>query len=145
MKQEPLRHKSGTDVREDFESLESLKALDAALQKEEKQAKAKPRRESTRVEAEVTHALLEGGQLGGRMRKEVASFVEAFPGVAPDAGAFAERLVDILLRAGAGEAYDVRTAEELYGDFTGCFLANDWKEPRLRVGRHVVLSAAALA
>ncbi len=93
----------------------------------------------------MTHALLEGGQLGGRMRKEVVSFVEAFPGAAPDAGAFAERLVDILLRGGAGEAYDVRTAEELYGDFTGCFLANDWKEPRLRVGRHVVLSAAALA
>ena len=50
-----------------------------------------------------------------------------------------------MLRGGAGEAYDVRTAEELYGDFTGCFLTNDWQEPRLRVGHHVVLSAAALA
>ena len=68
-----------------------------------------------------------------------------FPGLHQTQAPFAERLVGILLRGGAGEAYDVRTAEELYGDFTGCFLANDWKEPRLRVGRHVVLRAAALA
>ena len=40
---EPLRHESGTVVREDLESLESLQARDVLPRKEERQDKAKPR------------------------------------------------------------------------------------------------------
>ena len=98
---EPLRHESGTVVREDLESLESLKALDARLKREEKRAKAKPRRVPTQAEAELAHALLGAGQLRGRMRQEVEAFINGYPGIAPDAEVFAERLVEALLVGGA--------------------------------------------
>ena len=70
---EPLRQESGTVLREDLETLESVKELDALLQKAEKQAKAKPRRQPTEKEAELAHALLGKGQLRGRVRREVRS------------------------------------------------------------------------
>ena len=141
---EPLRHESGTVVREHLESLESLKALDAALQREEKRATAKPRRVPTQAEAELTHALLGAGQLRGRMRQEVEAFVRGFPGIAPDAEAFAERLVESLLVGGASGSHDARAAAEIYGDFANAFAAQTWSEPRLaRAGRMAILRAAA--
>ena len=70
---EPLRQESGTVLREDLETLESVEELDALLQKAEKQAKAKPRRQPTEKEAELAHALLGTGQLRGRVRREVKS------------------------------------------------------------------------
>ena len=143
---EPLRHESGTVVREDLERLESLQALDALLQKEERHAKGKPRRAPTQAEAELAHALLGAGQLRGRMRREVEAFVKGYPGIAPDAEAFTERLVEALLVGDAGGSHDARAAAELYGDFADAFAAHSWVETRLqRASRGVVLRAAALA
>ena len=141
---EPLRHESGTVVREDLESLESLKALDAQLKREEKQAKAKPRRVATQVETELAHALLGAGQLRGRMRQAVEAFVKGFPGIAPDAEAFAERLVESLLDSEADGSRNLRAVAEVYGDFANAFAAHSWSEPRLaRAGRMAILRAAA--
>ena len=143
---EPLRHESGTVVREDLECLESVKALESLLQKEEKQAKAKPRRARTQAETELAHALLGAGQLRGRMRQEVEAFVKGCPGIAPDAGAFAERLVEALLVGEAWGPHDLRAAAEVYGDFAAAFAAHSWIEPRLaRSRRGLVLRAAAEA
>ena len=140
---EPLRRESGTVVQEDLEHLDSLKKLDTQLKKEERQTK--PRRAPTQAEAEVTHALLETGQLRGKMHQEVEAFVRGFAGIAPDAEGFAERLVDALL-VGDGGRHDAREAAELYGDFADAYAAHSWMEPRLeRVRRKVVLRAAALA
>ena len=77
---------------------------------------------------------------------EVKAFVESFPGIAPDAGAFAERLVEALLVGDAGGSHDARAAAELYGDFAVSFAAHGWGEARLaRAKRKDVLRAAALA
>ena len=141
---EPLRQESGTVVQEDLECLDSLKKLDIQLKKEEKQMK--PRRAPTQAEAEVTHALLETGQLRGKMRQEVEAFVRGFAGIAPDAEGFAERLVDALLTGDAGGRHDAREAAELYGDFADAYASHGWSEQRLqRARRRVVLRAAALA
>ena len=67
------RQESGTVLREDLETLASMKELDALLQKAEKEAKAKPRRQPTEKEAELAHALLGTGQLRGRVRRKVKS------------------------------------------------------------------------
>jgi hypothetical protein len=143
---EPLRQESGTVVREDMECLDSLRELDIQLKKEERQTKTKPRRAVTQEEADVAHALLETGQLRGRMRQEAEAFVRGFAGIAPDAEGFAERLV-ILLIGDAGGWHDAReVAEELYGDLADAYAAHDWSEQRLqRARRRVVLRAAALA
>ena len=140
---EPLRQESGTVVRED---MECLRELDLQLKKEERQTKTKPRRAVTQEEADVAHALLETGQLRGRMRQEAEAFVRGFAGIAPDAEGFAERLV-ILLIGDAGGWHDAReVAEELYGDLADAYAAHDWSEQRLqRARRRVVLRAAALA
>ena len=143
---EPLRQKCGTVVREDLEHLDSVKELDTQLKKEEKQAKAKPRRAPTPAEAEATHALLETVQLRGKMRQEVEAFVRGFPGIAPGAEGFAERLVHALLGGGADDWHDARETAELYGDFADAYAAHDWIESRLeRTRRNFVLRAAALA
>ena len=143
---EPLRQESDTVVREDLESLESVKDLDALLQKAEKQAKAKPRRQLAEKEAELAHALLGTGQLRGRVHREVKDFIESFPGIAPDAQTFAERLVEALLGDEAIEFFDAHVAAELYGDFADAFVGRDWSERRLaHVGHRVILRAAALA
>ena len=143
---EPLRLETGTVVREDLESLESLKALGALLQKEEKRAKAKPRRAPTQAETELAHALLGAGQLRGRMRQEVEAFINGYPGITPDAGAFAERLVESLLVGEALGPHDLRAAAEVYGDFANAFAGHSWSEPRLaRAGRMAILRAAAEA
>ena len=69
-----------------------------------------------------------------------------FPGIVPDAEAFAEQLVDALLDGEAIESHDARAAAELYGDFADAFVGNRWSDRRLaRVGRGAVLRAAALA
>ena len=78
---EPLRHESGTVVKQDLQCLESVRALDAALQKEEKQAKAKPRRESTRVEAEVAHALLDAASWAAGCARRWSASSRPFPGL----------------------------------------------------------------
>ena len=94
----------------------------------------------------MTHALLETGQLRGRMRQEVEAFVCGFSGIAPSAEGFAETLVDALLAGDAGDRHDAREAAELYGDFAEAYAAHGWKESRLeRARRKVVLRAAALA
>ena len=94
----------------------------------------------------MTHALLETGQLRGRMRQEVETFMSGFSGIAPSAEGFAETLVDALLAGDAGDRHDAREAAELYGDFAEAYAAHGWKESRLeRARRKVVLRAAALA
>ena len=100
----------------------------------------------TQAEAELAHALLGVGQLRGRMRQEVEAFVKGLPGIAPDAEAFAEHLVETLLAGAAGGSHDARAAAEVYGDFANAFAAHSWTEPRLaRAGRMAVLRAAAEA
>ena len=91
--------------------------------------------------------MLRTGQLRGRLHREVEDFIKSFPGIAPDAGAFAERLVEALLGGGeAIESHDARAAAELYGGFADAFVGHGWSERRLaRVGRGAVLRAAALA
>ena len=143
---EPLRQESGTVVREDLETLESVKELDAVLRKTDKQAKVKPRRQPTEKEAELAHALLGTGQLRSKVHMEVKVFIKSFSGMAPDAETFAERLVEALLGVEAIKSHDPRTAIEVYGDFVEAFIGHGWSERRLRrVGRSVVLRAAALA
>ena len=94
----------------------------------------------------MAHALLETGQLRGRIRQEVEAFVENFPNIAPDAGAFSARLVEALLVGDNGGTHDARAAAELYGDFADAFAAHSWIEPRLaRARRRVILRTAALA
>ena len=54
---EPLRYTDGTVVMTDLDTLDSVKSLDRALRREERRAKAKPRREITRLEIELRHNL----------------------------------------------------------------------------------------
>ena len=58
-------------LREDLESSESVRELDALLRRTDKQAKAKPRRQKTEKETELAHALLGTVQLRGRAHREV--------------------------------------------------------------------------
>ena len=94
----------------------------------------------------MAHALLETGQLRGRMRREAEAFVRGFSGLSPAAEGFAECLVDALLVGDAGDWHDARETAELYGDFADAYAAHGWTETRLqRASREVVLRAAALA
>ena len=79
------------------------------------------------------------------MRAEVTSFVAAYSGLAPaDGCAFGEHLVETLLGGKpCDNTYDKVAAATVFGDFADAFCSHDWREPRLRVGRHVVISAAA--
>ena len=81
------------------------------------------------------------------MRREVEKFANDFAGVAPDGHAFAESLTHVLLLGQPGSSDDcsLEVAGEIYDEFAVAFCAHSWKEPRLRVGRRVVLRAAALA
>ena len=90
----------------------------------------------TQAEAELAHALLGAGQLRGRMRQEVEAFINGYPGIAPDAEVFAERLVEALLVGGASGSHDARAAAEIYGDFANAFAAHSWSEPRLARWAH---------
>ena len=100
----------------------------------------------TQAEAELAHALIGAGQLRGRMRQEVEAFINGYPGITPDAGAFAERLVESLLVGEALGPHDLRAAAEVYGDFANAFAGHSWSEPRLaRAGRMAILRAAAEA
>ncbi len=129
--------------------MESVKELEATLRKEEKhrgrtEAKGRPP-----LAMELEHGMHEKSLRGGQMRGEVEAFVAAYsgPGLAPaDGRAFAERLVGALLHGqpgSSGDALDMAAAAEVYGAFADAFLRHDWKEPRLRVGRRVVIRAAA--
>ena len=130
---EPLREAAGTVVKEDLETLESVQALEAALQREERSSNqrflAKP-----------------GRKLLGKMRYEVLAFVEAYEGTAPEAANFARNLLDGLGQRSPEEGYDRGAAEELYGDFADSFAAHTWHAPHLRQTEYAtVLRAAALA
>ena len=130
---EPLRETAGTVVKEDLETLESVQALEAALQREERSSNqrflAKP-----------------GRKLLGKMRYEVLAFVEAYEGTAPEAANFARNLLDGLGQRSPEEGYDRGAAEELYGDFADSFAAHTWHAPHLRQTDYAtVLRAAALA
>ena len=130
---EPLRETAGTVVKEDLETLESVQALEAALQREERSSNqrflAKP-----------------GRKLLGKMRYEVLAFVEAYEGTAPEAANFARNLLDGLGQRSPEEGYDRGAAEELYGDFADSFAAHTWHAPHLRQTEYAtVLRAAALA
>ena len=116
-------------VKEDLETLESVQALEAVLQKEQKGGAAKP-----------------GRKLLGKMRSEVIPFVESFKGAAPEATSFARNLLDGLVQRSPEGGYDRNAAEELYGYFADTFAAHPWRAPRLQqADRAVVLRAAALA
>ena len=39
--------------------------------------------------------------------------------------------------------YDTASAAMVFGDFADAFCGHEWAEPCLRVGRHVVIGAAA--
>ena len=142
-----LRQEGDTVVREDLESLESVRELDALLRKTDKQATAKPRRQKTKKETELAHALLGTVQVRGRVHSEVKEFIKIFPGIAPDAETFAERLVEVLLGGEAAiESHDASAADEVYGDFADTFVGHGWSERILGlVGRRAILRAAALA
>ena len=143
---EPLRQKSDTVVREDLESSENVVEPDAPLRKMDKQAKAKLRRQKIEKETELAHALLGTVQLRGRVENEVKEFIKGFPGIAPDAETFAERLVEALIGGGTVASHDARAADEVYGDFAETFIGHGWSERILqRVSRRVILRAAALA
>ena len=126
---DPLREAVGTVVKEDLETLESVQALEAVLQKEQKGGAAKP-----------------GRKLLGKMRSELIPFVESFKGAAPEATSFARNLLDGLVQRSPEGGYDRNAAEELYGYFADTFAAHPWRAPRLQqADRAVVLRAAALA
>ena len=126
---EPLREAAGTLVKEDLETLESVQALEAVLEKEQKGGAAKP-----------------GRKLLGKMRYEVLAFVEAYEGTAPEAANFARNLLDGLGQRSPEEGYNRGAAEELYGDFADSFAAHTWHAPHLRQTDYAtVLRAAALA
>ena len=95
--------------------------------------------------AELEQRLLTSSQRGTQMRAEVTSFVAAYSGLAPaDGCAFGEHLVETLLGGKpCDNTYDKVAAATVFGDFADAFCSHDWREPRLRVGRHVVISAAA--
>ena len=95
----------------------------------------------------MAHTVLGTGQLRGRVRRRVKSFIKSFHGFAPDAETFAERLVEALRGGEADEAHDARAAAEVYSDFVDAFIGHRWSDRRLgrSVGRRVVLRAAALA
>lgn len=150
-----LRISDDTVVKQDLESLESVQDLDGALRslekKEKKEQIAETRAKNRPSRAlELEQTILEQSQRGGKMRREVEALVLAYsgPGVAPaDGRAFAERLVQALLHGQPGAStddIDQAAAEAVYGGFVDAFVANEWTEARLRVGRHVVLRAAAL-
>ena len=90
--------------------------------------------------------MLGTGHLRGRVHREVKDFMRSFPGIAPDAETFAERLVEALFGGEAIKSHDAHAAAEVYSDFVDAFIGHGWIERRLvRAGRSVVLRAAALA
>ena len=155
MKQvDKLRLAADTVVQQSLEGLDSVLQLGSMLQKREKQQRQEQRAE-TRAKSrparavELEQGMLEASTLGGRMRREVEAFVAAYagPGMAPNGRAFAERLVEALLHGqpgSSGDEVDLAAAAKIYEGFVDAFRAHDWKEPRLRAGRRVLLRAATL-
>ena len=67
-------------------------------------------------------------------------------GLLPDEMPF--NLVQKVLRGrsrASGGAYDTVAAATVFGDFADAFCSHQWVEPCLRVGRHVIIGAAAAA
>ena len=146
---ERLKLTEDTAVQQSLEALDSVKELVAALSKEGAEKRARPVQPP--LAAELQQHLLESPQRGTRMRAEAAAFVAAYsgPGLAPaDASFFSERLVQTVLHGrphASGDAYDTLAMAAVFGDFADAFCSHEWAEPCLRVGRHVVISAAAAA
>jgi len=144
---ERLRLREPEDVecaaQPDLAELHSVKALGSKLHRLEKEtARAKSRPVRARG---VEQAMLETSTLSGQMRQELVRFVDGFSGVAPDADAFAERLVEMLLGGDGSGDIDLTAAKSIFGEFASAYVAYAWTDRRLRVGRHVVFRAAALA
>ena len=133
-----------------LEALDSIKALEAALSKEECKGKRVRPAQPPRA-TELQQYLLESSQRGTRMRAEAATFVAAYsgPGLAPaDASTFSERLAQTVLHGkpnASDESNDIAAAAAVFGDFADAFCSHQWAEPCLLVGRHVVIGAAAAA
>ena len=146
---ERLKLTSDTTAQQSLEALDSIKALEAALSKENQEKRRRPVQPPQATE--LQKHLLENSLRGSRMRAEAAAFVAAYsgPGLAPaDASFFSERLVQTVLHGrphASGDAYDTLAMAAVFGDFADAFCSHEWAEPCLRVGRHVVISAAAAA
>ncbi len=65
--------------------------------------------------------------------------------MAPDADAFAECLIKLLISGNCTDEVELAAAKSIFGEFTSAYMAHDWMGLRLRDGRHVVFRAAALA
>ena len=144
---ERLKLTSDTTVQQSLEALDSIKALEAALSKENPEKRGRPVQPPQATE--LQKHLLENSLRGSRMRAEAAAFVAAYSGtgLAPaDASFFSERLVQTVLHGrphASGDAYDTLAMAAVFGDFADAFCSHEWAEPCLRVGRYVVITAAA--
>ena len=142
---ERLKLTDDTAVQQSLEALDSVKELVAALSKEGAEKRSRPAQPP--LAAELQQHLLESPQRGTRMRAEAAAFVATYSGsglASVDGRAFSERLVEKVLH-GRPDAYtyDTAVATKVFGDFADAFCTHEWVEPCLRVGRRVVISAAA--
>ena len=146
---ERLKLTEDTTVQQSLEALDSVKELVAAPFKEGTEKRARPAQPP--LAAELEQRLLESTQRGAQMRAMAEAFVASYsgPGLAPaDASAFSEHLVQKVLRGrsrASGGAYDTVAAATVFGDFADAFCSHQWVEPCLRVGRHVIIGAAAAA